>query len=349
MAFHHRKFLSIDKKPKDEKKYATCDTCYVYFSPPPPQLPLSQPPLLPPPLPRPPLPPPASPKYHMPTILVLVICVLGATFIVISYLSIRRYRLRNSRRNNSGPLENSAREDFIDEDQGPVVDHPIWYIRTVGLHQSIIDSIAVFKYKSGEGLIEGTDCSICLTGFQENESLRLLPKCSHAFHVPCIDTWLRSNKHCPLCRAPIVSNTNAADQTNEMDSHSSNLGSQEEEQIIEEHEVAVNLTGETRIGAENIGVSINARGGKGHVLSDLADHRATMDRTLQQTVRRSISMDFSSTSMIRNAANGRANKEEQNPYVASSIYRPIKSHSYRCSIQKVSVSMKRSFSFNSNT
>ncbi|CAI9767025.1 unnamed protein product [Fraxinus pennsylvanica] len=329
MAFHHRKFLLGDKKPKDK-------------SPPAPQLP-SLPPT-PPPTPCPPL---ASPKRHMSTILILIICVLGATFMVISYLSIRRYRSRNSRRRNSVPLENSAREDFIDENQGPVVDHPIWYIRTVGLHQSIIDSIAVFKYKSGEGLIEGTDCSVCLSGFQENESLRLLPKCSHAFHVPCIDTWLRSNKRCPLCRAPIVSNTNAADQTNEVDTHSSNLGSQEEELVLEEHEVETNLTGETRIGAENIGVSLT--GGKYRVLSDLADHRAKVDRALQQTVRRSISMDFSSTSTICNAANVRGKKEEQNPYAASSIYRLIKSRSYGRSIQKVSISMKRSFSFNPNT
>ncbi|CAL1395531.1 unnamed protein product [Linum trigynum] len=48
------------------------------------------------------------------------------------------------------------------------------------------------------------NCSVCLSEFEEGESLRLLPKCSHAFHIPCIDTWLRSHKNCPLCRAPIV-------------------------------------------------------------------------------------------------------------------------------------------------
>ncbi|KAK9930380.1 hypothetical protein M0R45_027419 [Rubus argutus] len=35
----------------------------------------------------------------------------------------------------------------------------------------------------------------------------LLPKCSHAFHINCIDTWLRSHTNCPLCRAYIVSET----------------------------------------------------------------------------------------------------------------------------------------------
>ncbi|MBA0562076.1 hypothetical protein Golob_007154, partial [Gossypium lobatum] len=61
-------------------------------------------------------------------------------------------------------------------------------------------------YKRGEGLVEGTDCAVCLTEFEEDETLRLLPKCNHAFHVPCIDTWLRSHTTCPMCRAPIVSN-----------------------------------------------------------------------------------------------------------------------------------------------
>ncbi|KAF1865942.1 hypothetical protein Lal_00041723 [Lupinus albus] len=38
------------------------------------------------------------------------------------------------------------------------------------------------------------------------EILRLLPKCHHAFHLPCIDTWLASHTNCPMCRAPIVTN-----------------------------------------------------------------------------------------------------------------------------------------------
>ena len=54
------------------------------------------------------------------------------------------------------------------------------------------------------GLVEGTDCSVCLSEFQEDESVRLLPKCGHAFHIQCIDTWLRSHSNCPLCRANVI-------------------------------------------------------------------------------------------------------------------------------------------------
>ena len=40
--------------------------------------------------------------------------------------------------------------------------------------------------------------------FQENEALRILSKCSNAFHINCIDVWLRSHANCPLCRANIM-------------------------------------------------------------------------------------------------------------------------------------------------
>ncbi|CAH8257919.1 unnamed protein product [Arabidopsis lyrata] len=92
-------------------------------------------------------------------------------------------------------------EEFQDREQ---VDHPIWLIRTTGLQQSIINSITICNYKRGDGLIERTDCPVCLNEFEEDESLRLLPKCNHAFHISCIDTWLSSHTNCPLCRAGIA-------------------------------------------------------------------------------------------------------------------------------------------------
>lgn len=99
-----------------------------------------------------------------------------------------------------------GRDDFVVGDGMPV-EHHVWYINTVGLQSSVINSIAVCKYKRDDGVVEGTVCAVCLSEFQEGESLRLLPKCNHAFHVSCIDAWLRSHTNCPMCRAPIVSMT----------------------------------------------------------------------------------------------------------------------------------------------
>lgn len=134
--------------------------------------------------------------------LTLTILLIGA-YVVFKYFRRRsstRRTVVHSQRVTPPPDD----EEFLE--QGPVLDHPIWYIRTVGLPPSLISKISVCKYKSGDGLIEGTECSVCLTEFEEDETLRLLPKCSHAFHVPCIDTWLRSHTNCPNCRSPIATN-----------------------------------------------------------------------------------------------------------------------------------------------
>ncbi|XP_042012866.1 E3 ubiquitin-protein ligase RING1-like [Salvia splendens] len=140
------------------------------------------------------------PKNHVPTVLIWMLCVLGVAFLVLSYLTLARYR----RRRNVTPLEPS-RTSFAGENQGRIaVDHPIWYIRTVGLPQSAIDAMASFAYRKADGLVDGNDCAVCLADFRDGDAVRLLPKCGHAFHVDCIDTWLRSHKSCPVCRAPVA-------------------------------------------------------------------------------------------------------------------------------------------------
>nr|GMD15762.1 RING-H2 finger protein ATL63 [Ipomoea batatas] len=70
-----------------------------------------------------------------------------------------------------------------------------------GVAQSVISSIPVFAYK---GMGNGLECSICLSGFEDGEVGRKLPKCRHAFHAECIDMWLYSHSSCPICRAPVT-------------------------------------------------------------------------------------------------------------------------------------------------
>jgi hypothetical protein len=73
-----------------------------------------------------------------------------------------------------------------------------------GSDETLISKITLCKYKRGDALIHTTDCSVCLGEFRDGESLRLLPKCSHAFHQQCIDKWLKSHSNCPLCRSNIA-------------------------------------------------------------------------------------------------------------------------------------------------
>ncbi|KAJ8774102.1 hypothetical protein K2173_009533 [Erythroxylum novogranatense] len=159
--------------------------CYIIFPPPPP---LEF--------------PDDSSNSNFSPLVIAIIGILASAFLLVSYYALISKYCRNHesarRRHNNGGIE-----ELEDNHDNPSLHEP-WYTATTGLDEALIKSITVYKFKKGDGLIEGTDCSVCLSEFAEDESLRLLPKCSHAFHVPCIDTWLRSHSNCPLCRANII-------------------------------------------------------------------------------------------------------------------------------------------------
>ncbi|KAJ6366355.1 hypothetical protein OIU77_002857 [Salix suchowensis] len=101
-----------------------------------------------------------------------IICVLVSCYAIYARFIRPRRRRSAQREEEAGEEERiEIRDHLVDEDQGPVVDHPIWYIRTVGLQPSVIGSITVCKYKSGDGLVEDTECSVCLNEFQDDETL----------------------------------------------------------------------------------------------------------------------------------------------------------------------------------
>ncbi|KAL4368808.1 hypothetical protein GQ457_05G010440 [Hibiscus cannabinus] len=81
----------------------------------------------------------------------------------------------------------------------------LFHLHDSGLDQAFIDALPVFHYKEivGLGPKEPFDCAVCLCEFSEKDKLRLLPVCSHAFHINCIDAWLLSNSTCPLCRGTL--------------------------------------------------------------------------------------------------------------------------------------------------
>eukprot|EP01018_Ginkgo_biloba_P028706 Gb_33454 [translate_table: standard] len=137
-------------------------------------------------------------------LVIAIIGILASAFLLVSYYTIvAKYCTRwDAFRRHLQGVEN----DSYDTDNHTPPNES-WPLVTVGLEESVIRSIPVCKYKRGDGVVEGTDCSVCLSEFQEDDSLRLLPKCSHAFHMPCIDTWLQSHSSCPLCRANIVNPT----------------------------------------------------------------------------------------------------------------------------------------------
>lgn len=63
--------------------------------------------------------------------------------------------------------------------------------------------LSSFKYKTRAGR-EEIECAVCLSVVEDEEEVRELPRCKHAFHTACIDLWLYSHCDCPLCRTPVV-------------------------------------------------------------------------------------------------------------------------------------------------
>ncbi|KAI9112008.1 hypothetical protein K1719_016904 [Acacia pycnantha] len=73
-----------------------------------------------------------------------------------------------------------------------------------GIDRKILDTFPILVYstiknqKIGKGELE---CAVCLSEFEDHQTLRLIPKCNHVFHPECIGAWLASHDTCPLCRA----------------------------------------------------------------------------------------------------------------------------------------------------
>nr|XP_017234728.1 PREDICTED: E3 ubiquitin-protein ligase Os04g0590900-like isoform X1 [Daucus carota subsp. sativus] len=141
----------------------------------------------------------SSPSFS--PLVVAIIGILASAFLLVSYYAIVS-KFCGSMDSTRREIHNYPSVD-LEGNYGPS-NHEPWHVSGDGLDEVMIKSITVFEYKKGDGLIEGTECSVCLSEFQESENLRLLPKCSHAFHVKCIDTWLRAHSNCPLCRGDVV-------------------------------------------------------------------------------------------------------------------------------------------------
>lgn len=134
----------------------------------------------------------------------LLVVILASVFFIFGMLQlvIRRFTKRPtfssvSHSNRSFPDASSSRIFQRQLQQ-------LFRLHDSGLDQSLVDVLPVFYYLEIMGLKEPFDCAVCLGEFSNSDKLKLLPDCSHAFHIHCIETWLMSNSTCPLCRTPIT-------------------------------------------------------------------------------------------------------------------------------------------------
>ncbi|KAI5070669.1 hypothetical protein GOP47_0015012 [Adiantum capillus-veneris] len=148
---------------------------------------------------------------------IAIVGILGTAFLLVSYYTMvaKFCRGGTGRRMGWTGLRRNARlnEDALQAAVAGQQEHE------QGLEQTEIEAIPVVEFlrrarstksnMSGGG--GGLECAVCLSEFEEAEHLRLLPSCLHAFHLPCIDVWLRSHASCPLCRTPIHSHLDLFD------------------------------------------------------------------------------------------------------------------------------------------
>ncbi|KAF3445957.1 hypothetical protein FNV43_RR11134 [Rhamnella rubrinervis] len=126
----------------------------------------------------------SAPKFNLK--MAIVMCLLVAAFFILGFLSVYTRQCAQQRLRGR-------------------VDLALGTAR--GLDPEIIETFPTFVYatvkahKIGSGSLE---CAVCLNEFQDDETLRLIPKCDHVFHPDCIDMWLISHSTCPVCRTNLV-------------------------------------------------------------------------------------------------------------------------------------------------
>lgn len=131
--------------------------------------------------------------------ILFVIVILAVVFFISGVLQLlSRFVIKH--RSSSSVSESNRYPEMSGSDAFQRQLQQLFHLHDSGLDQAFIDALPVFLYKEIMGLKEPFDCAVCLCEFSEQDKLRLLPMCSHAFHIDCIDTWLLSNSTCPLCR-----------------------------------------------------------------------------------------------------------------------------------------------------
>lgn len=86
-----------------------------------------------------------------------------------------------------------------------------------GLKKKVLRSLPKLTL-SPESAAGFSDCAICLADLAAGDEIRVLPRCGHAFHVGCVDAWLRSHSSCPSCRHLLAAPADAESRCEKCDS-----------------------------------------------------------------------------------------------------------------------------------
>ncbi|CAH8342024.1 unnamed protein product [Eruca vesicaria subsp. sativa] len=178
--------------------------------------------------------PSSDPPLQFTPPLIAMVVVLAAAFLFVTYSRLisrrflsplfRRFRRWRHRRRRLLHLSSASTSSSDLRSFSPFPFDSFHYstYSPYGLDDSVIKTLPLFLYSTasctGKGVSVGktptvVDCAVCLLEFEEGDYVRTLPLCFHAFHLECIDEWLRSHPNCPLCRTAILRNGVVANTT----------------------------------------------------------------------------------------------------------------------------------------
>lgn len=141
--------------------------------------------------PSPPPPPPPQERASMAPFKPSIAIVVGVLTTLFSITFLLLLYAKHCKRENGNGYSNNSRGHGVPS----VTDR-----KNSGVDRTVIESLPIFRFGSLRGAKDGLECAVCLNRFEPTEVLKLLPKCKHAFHVECVDTWLDAHSTCPLCR-----------------------------------------------------------------------------------------------------------------------------------------------------
>lgn len=145
---------------------------------------------------------PPSPGTRISPAVLFIIVILAVLFFISGLLHLLvRFLIKHP--SSSASSQSNRYPEMSSSDALQRQLQQLFHLHDSGLDQAFIDALPVFQYEEIVGLKEPFDCAVCLCEFSHKDKLRLLPMCSHAFHIDCIDTWLLSNSTCPLCRGTL--------------------------------------------------------------------------------------------------------------------------------------------------
>ncbi|KAF2312654.1 hypothetical protein P3X46_014544 [Hevea brasiliensis] len=147
-----------------------------------------------------------SPFQNLKPSILVILLILSITFLLsISLCLLLRHLNRRCLRHLSPSSHASAPTINIATSSSSSNRHSTNRVSPESPAFSLINSLPLFTFSSikRRSTNSAGDCAVCLSKFEPQDQLRLLPLCCHAFHVHCIDTWLQSNQTCPLCRSSI--------------------------------------------------------------------------------------------------------------------------------------------------